>query len=225
VDVSSDSLIPPTPVTSGQARPLGYDLLAGCAEALQAISQPEFDRAIDEVLKARGAARRVYIMGNGGSAATATHFASDLAKATRMRGIGPIRASSLTDNVALLTAWANDTAYDRVFAEQLLPVLDPADVVVAITVSGRSRNVLRGLSAARERRAATIGLLGGDGGAALEAVDIPLLVSSWDYGIVESAHLAIVHAMVGAVRAELLRLANAAQTALQPTGGPRRSNG
>ena len=106
---------------------------------------------------------RIFIMGNGGSAATASHFALDLAKNTIMPGAPRLKAISLTDHVPLITAWSNDTAYEHVFAEQLTNMIEPGDVVIGISTSGNSPNVINALQLAKELRASTIGLLGAEG--------------------------------------------------------------
>jgi len=138
-------------------------------------------------------------MGNGGSATTATHMATDLIKAAPGRERERARVFALPDNIALLTAYANDIGYEQVFAVQVQEFLDPGDVLIAIGVSGRSPIILAGLEAARQARAYTIGLLGTDGGLALGLVDVPILVPCNDSGVVESVHLAIVHALAGAL--------------------------
>jgi len=92
--------------------------------------------------------RRVFIMGNGGSAATASHFALDLAKNTIMSGAPRLKAISLTDHVPLITAWSNDTAYEYIFAEQLANMIEPADAVVAISASGNALNVMNAVELA-----------------------------------------------------------------------------
>src|SRR5436305_12542684 len=100
--------------------------------------------------------RRVFIMGNGGSAATASHFALDLAKNTIMSGAPRLKAISLTDHVPLITAWSNDTAYEYIFAEQLANMIEPGDVVLGISASGNSPNVINALLLARQYRAFTV---------------------------------------------------------------------
>jgi D-sedoheptulose 7-phosphate isomerase len=100
---------------------------------------------------------------------------------------------SLADNVSLLTAWANDEGYDTVFAEQVKALGQASDVLVVISVSGNSPNVLASLRAGRDRGMTTIGLLGGGGGEAVKLVDDAIVVDSDDYGHVESAHLVLAH--------------------------------
>jgi D-sedoheptulose 7-phosphate isomerase len=138
----------------------------------------------------------VFIVGNGGSASTASHMAADLAKNT----IGPqmrrFRVMSLNDNMSLLTALANDEGYENVFREQLVNLINPSDVLIIISASGNSSNVLRAVEYAKSRHAQTVGLLGFDGGRALELVDHPILVRSRDYGVIEDAHLVLNHILV-----------------------------
>ena len=142
-------------------------------------------------------------MGNGGSAATASHFVCDLVKTARVTGLEPLRVFALADNTPLMTAWANDAAYEQTFAEQILALVDPDDIVIGISASGNSPNILAGLAAAAERGARTIGILGFDGGKALDLVDVPVHVPCNDYGLVEDTHAAIGHAITAAIRRQL----------------------
>jgi D-sedoheptulose 7-phosphate isomerase len=139
----------------------------------------------------------VLVVGNGGSASTASHFACDLGKTVLGHNPTPrssrFHVVSLADNVALLTAWANDEGYDTVFAEQVEMLGRAGDVLVALSVSGSSPNILSALRTARERKMETIGLLGCNGGEAAELVDDAIVVPCHDYGHVESAHLVITH--------------------------------
>src|SRR3954465_6217052 len=135
--------------------------LAGVARSMPFEALGE---AAEELLACRARRGTVFVVGNGGSAATASHFACDLAKGTRTPGVPPFRVVPLTDNVPLLTAWANDTSYDRVFAEQLATLVRPGDVVVAISASGNSENVLAATRVARQLGATTIALTGQSGG-------------------------------------------------------------
>jgi D-sedoheptulose 7-phosphate isomerase len=146
----------------------------------------------------------VYVLGNGGSATTASHFACDLSKATVASQHSRLRVTALSDNVALLTAWANDTEYGQVFAEPLRNLLDPGDLVIAISASGNSDNVLEAVRVARSLGAVTIGLTGFGGGQLLAAANLTLVAESADYGVVEDCHLVLQHAIVAATRAALL---------------------
>jgi D-sedoheptulose 7-phosphate isomerase len=173
------------------------------ARALDSIHPHDVGRVVEAIL---GAARRgghVYVAGNGGSASTASHLACDLAKSTIVDGRRRLRVTSLCDSMALLTAWANDTSYERAFAEQLIGVVKPADVLLLISVSGNSPNVLVAAAAARDEGARTVALIGRDGGALRAAADVVVQVDSHDYGVVEDCHLAIQHAVTASVRSAL----------------------
>src|SRR5438309_4497117 len=180
------------------------DHISEVRSVLARIPVDDIERVVEIILEANRRRRHLYIVGNGGSASTATHFACDLSKATIVDGRARLRVSSLSDNISLLTAWANDTSYDRVFSEQLTNLLDPGDVVIAISASGNSPNVVSAVLAARLMRASTIALVGFAGGRLLEAVDAAIHVPSNDYGVVEDCHSVIEHAITVSTRKALL---------------------
>lgn len=155
----------------------------------------------DLLLAAGREDRAIYILGNGGSAATASHFACDLAKTANMHGHPRLRALAFTDNVPLLTAWGNDSAYDVVFSEQVRTFVRAGDLVIAISASGNSPNVLAAALAARELGAQVIGVVGFGGGKLQALCDVCLVVPSSEYGPVEDAHMILVHAVTAAIRA------------------------
>jgi D-sedoheptulose 7-phosphate isomerase len=145
--------------------------------------------------------RTIFLFGNGGSAALASHLCCDLGKGTVPRGGGErLRAVALTDNVALITAWANDTRYDGIFSEQLENLLDPGDIAFAISASGNSPNVLSALSFARRAGAATAGVTGFQGGKMKALCDVCVVVPSENMQIIEDLHLSIAHAVFRVVR-------------------------
>jgi len=137
--------------------------------------------------------KQIFILGNGASASTASHFACDLTKGTRIKGKSHVRAISLTDNMALITPLANDMDYDSVFTEQLASLLDEGDVVIGISASGNSPNVLKAIEFARERGAITIGFIGFDGGKLKGLIYKCIVLSSRDYGQVEDAYVCLSH--------------------------------
>jgi D-sedoheptulose 7-phosphate isomerase len=149
--------------------------------------------------------RTVYLFGNGGSAALASHSACDLGKGTAVNGGRRFRVLSLTDNVALMTAWANDACYEDVFAEQLRHFVEKGDIVFAISGSGNSPNVLKGLIVAHEAGAYTIGLTGYKGGKMKELCDLCLIVPSDNMQFIEDSHLCISHSVFTAVRDQFTR--------------------
>lgn len=147
----------------------------------------------------------VFIMGNGGSAATASHFAGDLAKGTAHPGLRRFRVVPLTDNVPLITAWANDVNYEWVFAEQLRNLVRPGDLVIGISGSGNSPNVLNAIALAREMGATTVGLTGGDGGKLALMADIAVIAPSDTMEQIEDAHLVLEHLICTTLRDEIRR--------------------
>jgi len=145
----------------------------------------------------------VFVFGNGGSAATASHFACDLAKGTRVDGRPTFRVVPLTDNVPLLTAWANDTSYERVFADQLDALVRPGDIVIAISASGNSPNVLAAARVAQQAGGYVVAWTGRSGGRIRDIADQTIRVPAQSIEQVDDAHLIIAHALCVAIRAQL----------------------
>jgi D-sedoheptulose 7-phosphate isomerase len=175
--------------------------LPAVLHSIKAIDGRALELAVDLLHCVRGSGGTVYTIGNGGSAATASHMACDLTKATGNGSRTPLRMVALSDSPALLTAWANDVSFSDVFSRQLAIMAQPDDLVLAISVSGTSPNILEGLQVARRVHARTLGLLGGDGGAAIDLVDVALHVPCEDYGMVETVHQGLVHALTAGLRA------------------------
>jgi D-sedoheptulose 7-phosphate isomerase len=163
------------------------------------------EQVITVLLDCARRGNKVFIFGNGGSASTASHFACDLAKNTQIPGAPHFRVMGLTDNMPLMTAWANDTTFDNVFAAQLDPLVEPGDVVIGISCSGNSANVLKAMAIARQRGATTVGFSGDQGGRLKEMVDLCLQVPSPRIEQQEDAHLILEHCICAVIRAELAR--------------------
>ena len=149
--------------------------------------------AAEALREARDSGRKIYVMGNGGSAAIASQWSVDLCKTASKVGGKPLRCISLTDNVPYLTAVGNDIGYDQVFVRQLENLLERGDLVVLISGSGNSANVLKAAEYAKAKGARTVGLLGFDGGKLRALVDISVLVPCDQYGVVEDLHQAMTH--------------------------------
>ena len=170
------------------------------AEVLRALDLTAVARAAAILSDVRARGGVIYTAGNGGSASTASHLAVDLQKAARSADGTPTRAVCLSDSVGLITAWANDEAFDRVFAEQLEVLARPGDAVVIVSVSGSSPNVIALLEAARTMGVVSVGLLGRTGGRARSLVDTAVVVPSDDYGWVESTHVVLHHVLAYVLR-------------------------
>lgn len=173
------------------------DYRAGFSSVIDAMDASEIDRAAQMVNDAFMQGRRVFVAGNGGSAATASHMACDLAKTTLGKNktlpSKRVRAIALTDNVPLITAWGNDVGYDCVFAEQLRNLADAGDLLIVITASGNSPNIIEAVRAAGELGLSTIGLLGFEGGQVKPMLDHAVVVRSAHFGYIEDAHSVINH--------------------------------
>lgn len=153
---------------------------------------------VECLLKAREENKTIYFAGNGGSAATASHFAQDVGEIGRkIRGKG-FRTQSINDNVAALTAISNDYSYNNVFSLQIEYNFDPGDVFVAISASGNSPNVINAVNLAKEKGGTTIGLVGFNGGRLAEICDHVIHIPSQkgEYGPVEDIHLILNHMIV-----------------------------
>jgi D-sedoheptulose 7-phosphate isomerase len=140
--------------------------------------------------------KQVFTLGNGGSASTASHMAADIAKNTIGPNMCRFRVLSLNDNAAILTSLANDLGYENVFSEQLQNLVRPGDLVIAVSGSGNSPNVVNALRYARHQSAEVVGLLGFEGGEAAQLVDLAIIVPSTHYGVIEDVHLVINHIIV-----------------------------
>jgi Phosphoheptose isomerase len=160
---------------------------------------------IRELLDARERGARIFFLGNGGSASTASHFVNDISIGSKSWS-KPFRANSLVDNTAVLTAIANDDGYDEVFTQQLRSQLHQGDLVVAISVSGNSRNVVDAVEYAKSAGARTVALTGFDGGKLHTLADVIVHVPTnpGEYGLAEDAHLVLDH-LIGAFLAQLCK--------------------
>jgi D-sedoheptulose 7-phosphate isomerase len=180
---------------------------------LAAVPHRDVEAIVELLLATYDEDRTVYIAGNGGSAATASHFANDLTKATIVPGQRRFRVIALTDNVPLLTAWANDASYADAFAEQLRSLIRPGDLFIAISGSGNSENILRAADFARSSGARVAGFTGFDGGKLVAQCDRSVLVPCSVMAQVEDAHLIIQHAVCSYLREVIAHAANAVSTA------------
>jgi D-sedoheptulose 7-phosphate isomerase len=167
---------------------------------LRSIARPQMLQVLHLLERAYLESRRIFIMGNGGSAATASHFALDLAKNTIVPGAPRLKAISLTDHVPLITAWSNDTAYEHVFAEQLANMVEAGDAAIAISTSGNSPNVINALHLAKRVGAVTIALLGARGGAIKDMVDAYVLAPGQNIEQEEDAHMILAHVITRYMR-------------------------
>ena len=166
------------------------DLLA---TALAELPEDKIQDVLDTVRAAHTEGRQVILLGNGGSAATASHIACDFQKGLKEYTGKRLRATAVTDNIAVMTAWANDTSYENIFAEQLDSLLEPGDVVIAISGSGNSPNVIKAVHKANEMGAITIGWSGFAGGELAKVAQKSIVVASDNMQRIEDVHLVLGH--------------------------------
>jgi D-sedoheptulose 7-phosphate isomerase len=159
------------------------------------------DRVVQAIEAAHAAGRQIFVIGNGGSAATASHMMNDLCKGTLgHRGDASwkrFRVIALTDNVSLMTAWANDTDYNHVFSEPLRNLAQRGDLLVAISASGNSPNIIAAVEAAKQIGVQVVGLAGFGGGKLAKMADVSFVVPSDGYGPVEDVHMILDHIITG----------------------------
>ncbi len=167
---------------------------------LSQLPEEHIHQVIQLLRECRTSRRQVFIMGNGGSASTASHFVCDLGKNTRRMGLPHFRVIGLSDNMPIFSALANDDGYESVFAQQLEALLQPGDVVVAISASGNSPNVVNAVQLAKQMGATTVGFTGFDGGRLKSLVDIEIHVASQCIEHVEDIHLALEHMITKALK-------------------------
>lgn len=176
--------------------------LTQCCEELWRQSA-NIEEIADIIFDAYKRGKQIFIMGNGGSATTASHFARDLKMGAAVAGKPKIHANSLTDNTALITALANDIDYSSIFEQQLIGQLDEGDVVIGISASGNSLNVLKAIEFAEKNGAVTIGFIGFGGGTLKDIAGKCIVFSSKDYGQVEDIHLSLAHIVSYLIREKI----------------------
>ena len=165
------------------------------ANTLAQVSSQALNDAVDLLETCLRASKRIYVCGNGGSAAIADHLCCDWTKGTRMDHLPALRTHSLTANGALMTALANDYGYEDTFSTQVDMFGEAGDILVAISSSGNSPNIVKGVEAAKARGMKVLGLSGFSGGKLAELSDISLHANFDNYGLVEDCHQAMMHVL------------------------------
>ncbi|MEN6568367.1 MAG: SIS domain-containing protein [Veillonellales bacterium] len=160
---------------------------------LNTLSVGDIDTILNILWEAYQKNKKIYVIGNGGSAATASHYVCDLGKGTAVTGEKRLKIMSLNDNVAHMTAIANDISYQDVFKEQLENLLEPEDILLCISASGNSPNLVEAVNYANSINATTIGILGFNGGKLKELTQANIVVDNFNYGQVEDIHLIVGH--------------------------------
>ncbi|GBD96586.1 MAG TPA: SIS domain-containing protein [Nitrospirae bacterium] len=172
------------------------DYLDQLKELLDIFPHERFEEIGQALMSAYDKEKQVFIMGNGGSGSTASHFTCDINKGCCYDLEKKFKVICLNDNMPTILAYANDVSYNNIFVEQLRNLLQPGDVVIGISGSGNSENVLLALSYAKQKGARTIGLTGFDGGRLAHIVDLPFVAAIDDMQKVEDMHMIVVHMLM-----------------------------
>jgi D-sedoheptulose 7-phosphate isomerase len=181
---------------AGMIRNYLVNYCTALSKTLENVSQDRFEEFVQLLENAYHEERQVFFMGNGGSGSTASHFACDLNKGASYGRQNRFRVISLNDNTATLTAYANDVSYEDVFVEPLKNFLRSGDLVVGISGSGNSPNVLKAIGYANSHGAHTVGLCGFDGGKLAAAVRTPILAPVDDMQKAEDVHMILLHVVM-----------------------------
>ena len=169
--------------------------------------EPELVEKLSEIAeiftRARDEGRFIYIMGNGGSGATSSHFVCDIIKGLRNDNFPKFKAMAFSDNMPTIMAWANDQSYDDIFVEQLKNFMQPGDIVLGISGSGNSENVIRAIKWANENGAKTIGWTGFDGGKLEKEAQLCITVPNNSMQQIEDIHMIFEHLLVSMLMTEM----------------------
>ncbi|MBS4205196.1 SIS domain-containing protein [Lederbergia citrea] len=171
-------------------------------KALQTLDFTVIEQIFESIKSTRENNQQIFVIGNGGSAASASHWACDFGKGVNVEGVERFRILSLTDNLPFISALGNDMSYGDIFVEQLKNYLKPGDVVIGLSVSGNSENVVRAFQYAKKTGAKVISLVGEKEGRMKELSDISLVIPSSDYGIVEDVHMYVNHVISQYIKKE-----------------------
>ena len=177
-------------------------------DILQRMPVEEIDKAVSILNEVRENGKTIYLVGNGGSGATASHFANDIVKNTIQEGRPRVKCVALTDNMPIIMAIANDMDYSLIFIEQLRPLAQPGDVLIGFSGSGNSPNVIKAMEWAKENGMATIALGGRDGGKIKLMADVSIIAPTDSMAQLEDVHLMVTHmlflSMMGDTRPALM---------------------
>ncbi len=206
----------------GSKLPLS-EYLNTCSQLFTAIDEAQVQRLADDIYDAYQHGRFVFLCGNGGSASNASHFCEDLGKSTLLRrdftndSVKRLKVLSLTDNTAYILAWGNDEGFERVFVEQLKNLAQPEALLIAISGSGNSPNILQAVDWANRRGLKTWGITGFTGGQLQSLAHDNLHVPLDDMGLVESVHLVLFHGILDDIHGRINHIGRHAPANVEPS--------
>jgi D-sedoheptulose 7-phosphate isomerase len=184
-------------------RSFSKQYLTELQDLLNGFPHENFEQLIIEIMKCYDEERNIFVMGNGGSGSTASHWACDVNKGCCLDLDKKFKMICLNDNIPTMMAYANDISYDDIFVEPLKNFFCPGDLAIGISGSGNSTNVLKAIDYVNANKGKTVGLCGFDGGKLMDMVDIPLLANINDMQKVEDVHMIVVHMSMQAISLKL----------------------
>jgi D-sedoheptulose 7-phosphate isomerase len=173
-----------------------YAYLDNLSEIINMLETENIVKVIEELRKTNVSRRKIFVFGNGGSAATANHFVCDLGKNAIRDEKERFKIISLCDNIPYVTAYGNDVGYESIFEEQLKNLMESRDMVICISASGNSSNIIKAVNYAKKKKGTVVSITGFKGGKVREMSDININVSSDSYEKIEDIHLIIMHIIV-----------------------------
>jgi D-sedoheptulose 7-phosphate isomerase len=174
-------------------------------DMISKVERDKIQELVRRIKETRIKDNTIFIIGNGGSASTASHWACDLGKGTlktRYNSNKRLKVISLTDNVATITAYANDLTYDEIFSQQLKNLVKEGDLLIVLTGSGKSKNIINAIEVAKRAKAYVFSLLGFDGGKVKHISDNSIIIPSKNYCVIEDIHLSIGHIITSIIKGE-----------------------
>jgi len=182
-----------------EMQPFIDNYLTDVKHLLGQVNLTAIEQIIEKLVGAWRDGKRVLLMGNGGSSSSVSHIVNDMQKNIGLESGRPLRAMCLSDCTPLIMAWANDTHWDNIFAPQIECWAEPGDVVIGVSGSGNSMNVINGIKAANKAGAHTVGLAGFEGGLLKDAANQCLIVRSENMQRIEDVHMILLHIVFSAV--------------------------
>ncbi|HCF65878.1 MAG TPA: SIS domain-containing protein [Clostridiaceae bacterium] len=167
-----------------------FNELKRCIDLLDVNEIERIEKLIVNTIKNRG---NIYIIGNGGSSSTASHYVVDFTKKLDFNELPRVNIYNLSDNISTVTAYANDISYEDIYFEQLKNKIVNSDMLIVLSASGKSKNLLKAAKYAKERKASVVSIVGNFEGEVLKFSDYKLIIDSKDYGIIEDIHLSLNH--------------------------------
>lgn len=176
-----------------------FNELKRCLDLLDTNEITKIETAIVNTVKKKG---NIYIIGNGGSSSTASHYVVDFTKKLDFDGLPRVNMYNLSDNVPIITAYANDISYDDIYLEQLKNKILDSDMLIVISASGKSKNLIKAAQYAKKMNALVVSIVGKFEGEVLNNSDYKLIIDSKDYGIIEDIHLSLNHVISSKIKEE-----------------------